>query len=298
MFGEPVKVLVTGGEGQIARALSAQDEPYFEVVSLSRAELDVTDPDSIRQQLDQHMPAFVINCADYNRIDEAIHSPQKAQAVNTAGVENIALACGDLSIPVVHISTDFVFDGHYASGYVEDDEVAPLSVYGESKWQGEEALRRLLPQHLILRVSWVFGAEGDNYLQRALKQARQQTEISAVDDRRGCPTSAGDVARVLFAAMKQLDNGSDCWGTYHYCGAEITSRYSFCEAIVAAASQYEDLAVKEIKAIAGKDLRTEAQRPVSSVLTCKKLLHSFGIRQRPWRSELTAVIKEIYADRV
>jgi dTDP-4-dehydrorhamnose reductase len=290
------RVLVSGADGQIGHALAEllSRQPGLECVALGRRKFDVTKPAQIRQQLERHLPDYVVNCAGFNRVDDAERRPDQALAVNSVGAANLAEACAQLSIPLLHLSSDFVFDGHYASGYSEEDPVSPLGVFGRSKWEGEEAVRRLQPQHLILRVSWVFSARGDNFLLRTLEQARHETIIEAVDDRRGCPTSAEDVARVIVAILRQLTCGIEVWGTYHYGGAEITSRYGFCEAILAAARQYEALAVQELRAVSAVDFPTAAQRPASSVLKCRKLLSTFGIRQRPWRGELQRVIRELY----
>ncbi|MET4000303.1 dTDP-4-dehydrorhamnose reductase [Marinobacterium sp. MBR-109] len=292
------KVLICGADGQIGHALAELllQQQGLECISLGRRKLDVTDPDQIQQQLERHLPDYVINCAGFNRVDDAERQPDQALAVNSVGAANLAAACALLSIPLLHLSSDYVFDGHYASGYAEDDAASPLGVFGRSKWEGEESIRNLHPQHLILRVSWVFSARGDNYLLRTLEQARHEAMIEAVDDRRGCPTSAEDVARVILAILRQLTCGIDVWGTYHYCGAEITSRYGFSEAILAAARQYEELAVQELRAVASADFPAAAQRPASSVLKCRKLLSTFGIRQRPWRSELQRVIREHYGE--
>lgn len=292
------KVLICGADGQIGHALAELllQQQGIECISLGRRKLDVTDANQIQQQLERYLPDYVINCAGFNRVDDAERQPDQAMAVNSAGAANLAAACAQLSIPLLHLSSDYVFDGHYASGYSEDDAVSPLGVFGRSKWEGEESIRNLHPQHLILRVSWVFSARGDNYLLRTLEQARHEAMIEAVDDRRGCPTSAEDVARVILAILRQLTCGIDVWGTYHYCGAEITSRYGFSEAILAAARQYEDLAVQELRAVASADFPAAAQRPASSVLKCRKLLSTFGIRQRPWRSELQRVIREHYGE--
>jgi len=296
MYAEAVKLLVTGAAGQVGSALAAAAgaDSFFEVVALGKDQLDITDAQAVRDCLDQHMPHYVVNCAEYNRVDSAEREAERSYAINSRGVELLALACGEQSIPMLHLSTDYVFDGHYASGYTEDDEAAPLGVYGKSKWQGEELLRQFLPRHIILRTSWVFSAAGDNYVRRTLDQCRGSDTMQAVDDRRGCPTSAADIARVLMAVIKQLESGAEAWGTYHYTGAEITSLYGFTREIMAMAGKYESLRCQELTAVATEDFPYEAQRPISSVLMCRKLLNTFGIRQRPWRNELSAVMRSIY----
>lgn len=292
------KVVILGAAGQVGHALTEllEQAPGLDAVALNRRQLDITDGDAVHRQLEKHLPDYVVNCAGFNRVDAAERQPDQAMAINRDGAEQVARACSELSIPLLHLSSDYVFDGYYASGYSEEDEASPLGIFGRSKWLGEEVVRAALPRHLILRISWVFSTRGENYLLRMLEQARHDTMIEAADDRRGCPTSAEDVARVILAILRQLTCGIDVWGTYHYCGAEITTRYGFSEAILAAARQYEELKVQQLQAVSSANLPAIAQRPASSVLKCRKLLATFGIRQRPWRSELQRVVREIYGD--
>jgi len=299
LFADPVKVLITGADGQAGYAIAhlAKSDPFFAVTALSRKQLDITQPEKVIEQLDACLPDYVINCAGLNSADRAEREPHRAYKLNAEGVKNLAQACGSLSIPIIHLSTDYVFDGHYATGYSENDQTAPLGVYGLSKFQGEEYLRAGWPQHIILRVSWLFSERGDNFMLRLLDEARHQEEICAVDDRRGCPTSAYDLARVVVAILKQISNGADAWGTYHYCGAEVTTRYGFSEAVIAAARQYENLKATHLLPVSTKDYPSEVQRPSTSVLKCQKILNVFGVRQRPWRSELQRLIR-IYYDQV
>lgn len=298
-FADPSRILITGADGQIGRALTAclQQDPDFIAIPRTASQLDITHSEKLAAALAQELPDYVVNCAGFNRVDPAERDPQRAYAVNANAVAQLAELCAELSIPLLHLSSDYIFDGHYASGYSEDDEPAPLGIFGDSKWQGEEHIRRLQPRHIILRVSWIFSEGGSNFLLRTLEQARSETRILAVDDRRGCPTSADDVARVLTAILKQLANGAEAWGTFHYCGAEITTRYGFSEAILAAARQYEELAVSELVPVSSREMPEAAERPASSVLKCSKLLNTYGIRQRPWRVELQRLIRHLY-DRV
>ncbi|WP_299197783.1 dTDP-4-dehydrorhamnose reductase [uncultured Amphritea sp.] len=292
----PAKILITGVDGQIGYFLNqvTQNDPFFSVVAFTDKKLDISSREQVQKQLDEHLPDYVINTTGFNAVDRAEAQTERCYELNRDAVEVLATACGVLSIPLIHLSSDYVFDGHYESGYKEDDQARPLGLYGDSKWQGEEVLRAALPQHVILRVSWVFSTIGDNFMRRALRQARQEEEIVAADDRRGCPTSASDIARVIVAILKQLHNGADNWGTYHYCCAEITTRYGFTEAVLAAAGQYEKLKVEKLVPISSSELGSDAERPASSVLVCTKLLNHFGIRQLPWRSQLVAMIREQY----
>lgn len=293
----PVKILITGADGQSGSAIArvAKVDNFFEVISLNRKQLDITQPDKIMAALDKYLPDYVINCAGLNSTDRAEREPNKAILLNSDAAKYLAIACGDLSIPIIQLSTDYVFDGHYASGYMEQDETRPLGAYGESKLQGELYIQQMMPRHIIIRTSWLFSDCGNNFMLRTLKEARENNLMYGVDDRRGCPTSAFDLARVVLAVIKQLSCGAEAWGVYHYCGAEVTTRYGFCEAVIAAARQYEQLKVDEIKPVAAKDFVTEAERPSTSVLKCNKILNVFGVRQRAWRSELQRLIREYYS---
>jgi len=297
MFGEPIKILVTGAHGQVGQALQelVSEQDCFELIPLAQAQLDITDADAVHQRMSEYLPDYVINTAGFNDVDRAETEQERCQAVNRDGVKNLAQACGELNIPMLHLSSDYVFDGHYASGYTEQDEGAPTGVYGASKWDAEELLRQLLPRHIILRTSWLFSECCTNYVLSTLARALNEQPLLAVDDRRGSPTSALDIARVLLAVIQQLHNGADAWGTYHYSGAEVTSLYGFSEAIVEEARKHDERFQEvALKAVASADFPTVAQRPSSSILVCRKLLHTFGIRQRPWRIELSESIRRVF----
>ncbi len=295
MYGDKIKILVTGSEGQIGRAFCriANKIDQIELVAVTHRNFDVTNLEEVTAKLASELPHYVLNGAGFNQVDAAEAHPHRAFAVNAEGPRCLAQACHDLSIPLIHISSDYIFDGHYESGYKEDDEPAPLGIFGQSKLQGEQHVREAHAKHIILRVSWVFSETGVNYLTKMLDQAREHKTLRAVDDRRGCPTAAHDVARVILAIMEQIEEGAEAWGTYHYSGAEITTRYRFLEAIIAAASQYEELAVRNIVPIPGAQ-EDGVERPTSSVLTCKKILNTFGVRQRPWRVDLQRLVRELY----
>ena len=191
MYGDPIKVLVTGANGQIGRAFvqQAKDEENFDVVAYDHKHLDISDAAVVDARLADELPHYVVNCSGFNSVDSAEANSSLAMSVNADGAGNLAKACAELSIPLLHISTDYIFDGHYDSGYTENDEPAPLGVFGKSKLQGELNIRAQQPRHIILRVSWLFSETGRNYLTRVLEQAREHKVLRAVDDRRGCPTS-------------------------------------------------------------------------------------------------------------
>ena len=297
MFGQPIKILVTGADGQVGQALQelVSEQGSFQLIPLAQSQLDITDAHAVQQKMGEFLPDYLINTAGFNDVDRAETESERCFQVNREGVKNLADACASFNVPMLHLSSDYVFDGHYASGYTEQDEGAPTGVYGASKWEAEELLRQLLPRHIILRTSWLFSECCTNYVLSTLARALNEQPLLAVDDRRGSPTSALDIARVLLAVIQQLHNGAEGWGTYHYSGAEITSLFGFSEAIVEEARKHDERFEQvELKAVASADFPTVAQRPSSSILVCRKLLHTFGIRQRPWRTELSESIRRVF----
>ncbi|NQZ31590.1 MAG: sugar nucleotide-binding protein [Oceanospirillaceae bacterium] len=291
-----IKILVTGPKEQVGMALlsAGEQSDIFEVLGATSNAPDLRDKQVVAKLLEQSNPDFVVNTLGYNSVVVSEKKVDLCYLLNRDFLAVLAEICSEKNIPIIHLSTDHVFDGHYASGYTEDDQTIPLGIFGKSKWQGEEMLRQKLEQHLILRVSWLFSPWGDNFLTRSLQTARTETDMYAADDRSGCPTSAGDIARVVLAIIRQLNENAGAWGTYHYCGAEVTTRFKFLEAIYDRAQHKEELVTKRLHSVPRSQLYANAERPASSVLNCKKLLNDFGIHQRPWRSELAQVIDNLY----
>ena len=190
------RVLVLGRNGQVARALAEVGWP--EGISLScygRDEIDLAEPAGVARAIVRRAPDLVINAAAYTAVDRAESEPEAACAVNRDGAGEAARACADLGVPLSHLSTDYVFDGSKQGPYVEDDAVNPLCVYGASKEAGEQAVRAALPAHLIMRSAWIYAAQGQNFVRTMLRLAHEGAEIRVVDDQRGCPTAAFDIAR-------------------------------------------------------------------------------------------------------
>ncbi|MGB1236569.1 MAG: dTDP-4-dehydrorhamnose reductase [Pseudomonadales bacterium] len=294
---KPIKILVTGPKEQVGKALLARDnsDGVFQVIAAHSSAPNLRDSQAVAEVIEQSNPDFVVNTLGYNSVMVSEQKVDLCYLLNRDFVATLAEVCSEKDIPIIHLSSDHVFDGHYASGYAEDDEVKPLGIFGKSKWQGEQLLRQKWHKSLILRVSWLFSAWGENFLTNSLQQARTCRSITAADDRWGCPTSAADIARVVFAIIRQLNDGAQTWHTYHYCGAEVTTRFKFLEAIYEKAKQHEQLRTQELISVPRSELYADAERPASSVLNCKKLLNDFGIQQRPWRVELNDVMNSIYA---
>ncbi len=284
------KILITGAGGQVASALV--DAPIeLERMALTQAEFDITDLAEIDDVFDREAPALVVNAAAYTQVDRAEHEAELAFAINRDGVADLAHACRARDIPLIHLSTDYIFDGTKQSAYVESDPVAPLGVYGESKAEGEAVLHRLWPKHVILRTSWVFSATGNNFVKTMLRLGRERDELGVVNDQHGCPTSARSIAETLLEISRRLLEGETIeWGTYHYCNGPPTTWYGCAREIFTRAGGFESL---RLEPIATSDYPTPARRPHNSVLDCAKIERSFGIRPADWRDELEIVLSKL-----
>ncbi|MCB1778355.1 MAG: dTDP-4-dehydrorhamnose reductase [Candidatus Competibacteraceae bacterium] len=288
-----MRIIVIGAQGQVGWELTRRALALgHNVLAWDQVELDITDAVAVNQTLDASGADIVINAAAYTAVDKAEQEPERAFAVNRDGPVHLATACARLNIPLLHISTDYVYDGAKTEPYVETDPTTPMSVYGASKLAGDEAVCRLWSRHLILRVSWVFGVHGHNFVKTILRLAREREELRVVADQRGCPTFAGDIADALLELSGRIAeiDARDAWGTYHYCGAPATTWHGFASAIVEMARQQEPLPVKTVTAITTVDYPTPAARPVNSVLDCTKLTTQFDMRPRPWQEGLQQVL--------
>ncbi|KAB2927250.1 MAG: dTDP-4-dehydrorhamnose reductase [Candidatus Contendobacter sp.] len=288
-----MRIIVIGAQGQVGWELTRRAVALgHDVLAWDLAELDITDAAAVDRELAASGGDVAINAAAYTAVDRAEQEPALAFAVNRDGPAHLAAACARSNIPLLHISTDYVYDGAKIDPYVEDDPTTPLGVYGESKLAGDEAVGRLLPRHLILRVSWVFGIHGHNFVKTILRLAREREELRVVADQYGCPTFAGDIADTLLdlaGRIAEID-ARDAWGVYHYCGEPVTTWHGFASAIVELARARESLPVKTVTTITTTDYPTPAARPVNSVLDCTKLAARFGIRPRPWQAGLEALL--------
>ncbi|HHW76836.1 MAG TPA: dTDP-4-dehydrorhamnose reductase [Xanthomonadaceae bacterium] len=293
-----MRLAIIGARGQVGWELSRR-APMFghEALAWDVAELDITDAAAVDRQLAASGADAVVNAAAYTAVDRAEQEPALAFAVNRDGPAHLAAACARLNIPLLHISTDYVFDGTKTAPYTEDDPAAPLGVYGQSKWEGDEAVRRLLPRHLILRVSWVFGVQGHNFVRTILRLAREREELRVVADQQGCPTYAGDIADALLELAGRVGeiDANRAWGVYHYCGEPPITWHGFASAIVEMARAREPLPVRTVTPITTADYPTPAARPANSVLDCSRLSARFGIRPCSWQEGLAAMLFALYA---
>ena len=283
-------ILVTGATGQVGSALTRLAAGRNLVV-LDRSGLDLAHPETIVAALARCQPVLVINAAAYTAVDRAEAEPELAQSVNASGVAALAQACAERSIPCFHLSTDYVFDGSGEQPWAESDTPAPLGVYGASKLAGEQALTAILPQHLILRVSWVFGQQGHNFVRTMLRLAAERDELRVVADQWGTPTSAESIARTLLTLADRALAAPDTfpWGLYHYASQHETSWHGFAEVIVQDAYEHGLLSrIPPVRPISTADFPTPARRPANSRLDCRHFCATFGLPQPDWRADLQA----------
>jgi len=284
-------VLVIGSTGQLACSLARQGTAArYAVVCRGRPDCDVTDLAALRRLFEEISPAAVINAAAYTAVDNAESDPATAFAVNANGPGHLAALCAEHDIALVHISTDYVFDGTGRRAYLETDSIAPLGVYGASKAAGEAAIRRTWARHLIFRTAWLYGADGHNFLKTMLRLGSERDELSVVDDQRGTPTSADDAAGAILAALDRMlaaPADDPLWGTYHLTNGGSTTWCGFAREIfrLAAASGRRTPKVTPIPTAA---YPTPARRPAYSVLDTSKVRNAFGIELPPWQASLAA----------
>lgn len=285
-------ILVVGRYGQVAQALDARGFDGVRHVALGRDEIDLTDPGSVERAFAAHNPGLVVNAAAYTAVDKAESERDLAFAVNSDGAAILAGLCAQARIPLIHISTDYVFNGAKSAPYVEDDPTAPLNVYGASKAEGEAAIRGLLREHVILRTSWVCSSTGSNFVKTMLRLAESRDELRVVDDQRGAPTFAADIADAIGVISARLLDGDGAYGTYHLAGSGETTWCGFAREIFA---QSAALGMKfpNVIAIPTSDYPTPAQRPLNSRLDCQKIKGAYGIALPDWKISLSRCLNEL-----
>jgi dTDP-4-dehydrorhamnose reductase len=289
-----MKLLVLGAGGQVGRELCRRQWPAgYRLAGFDRADVDITREGSIAAAMQRERPDLVINAAAYTAVDRAESEPDAAWAANCTGAGYLAAACREAAIPLVHISTDYVFDGEKAGPYREDDPVNPLGVYGRSKEAGDRALREALAEHVILRTAWVYSAHGHNFVKTMLRLAAERPVLRVVADQTGSPTSAADIAAAIAYVVQRAAAGQGRWGTYHFTGAGAVTWHGFAETIFDLAEPWRGPAPR-VEAITTADYPTPARRPANSVLDCSRIGEAFGITPRPWREALAEVIQELY----
>jgi dTDP-4-dehydrorhamnose reductase len=296
MAAQTPTILLTGANGQVGWEVQRRAQhAKIKLQAFGSSELNITDASAVSAAVKELQPGAVINAAAYTAVDKAEAERELAFAVNRDGATNLADACQQMNIPLLHISTDYVYDGNKPEPYTEQDPPHPMGVYGESKWEGDQAVANRLEQHLILRVSWVFGSHGHNFVKTMLRLGKERTELRVVADQHGCPTPAADIADTLVLLAQRVTSGQPTtWGTYHYAGQPPTTWHGFALSILDQATSLGliDHPV-QVHPITTAEYPTPAKRPANSVLNCEKLTNTFGISPHPWKDGLRTMLEEI-----
>ena len=276
-------VLVTGASGQLGQALQYIAHNYQGVTFYfaSSGEADITDKQALEQVFENVKPDFCINAAAYTAVDKAESEPEKAFAVNVTGAKNLAETCRDFETELIHISTDFVFNGEKENPYTEDDLTNPIGVYGKTKREGEQEIESILPQHYIIRTSWLYSQFGVNFMKTMLRLASERPSLGVVSDQQGTPTNAVDLARAI---MQIILSGKKAYGIYHYSNEGETSWYGFAKKIF----EINGVSI-EVNPIPASAYPTPAERPKYSVLDKSKIKKTFDIAIKNWEA---AILKQ------
>ncbi|OGT43033.1 MAG: dTDP-4-dehydrorhamnose reductase [Gammaproteobacteria bacterium RIFCSPHIGHO2_12_FULL_40_19] len=290
-----MNLLIIGKNGQIGLSLIAESEAnQIDYSAVGRAELDITQHSAVNAFFAQHHRFdFVINAAAFTNVDAAEKEIDSARAANALAVRYLAEACKQYDIPLIHISTDYIFDGEKNTGYNEEDTPNPKNVYGQTKLEGENHLKAIWKKHIILRVSWVFSEFGKNFVKTIVNLTDKKDVFSVVGDQLGSPTSAHSVANVIIIICKYLfENGEqeNYWGVYHYADFPVTNWHQFATHIVRTKKTKKNTTVLCIES---KEYPTAAQRPKNSILNLQKIKTVFDIDQRLWTSEVEKIIHKI-----
>lgn len=287
-------ILITGGSGQVGQALLAADWPESMTLHApTSTELDLADPASIRRVFQQAPFAAVINAGAYTGVEQAESQVADAFAVNSLGPAVLADLTRQAGAPLIHVSTDYVFDGAKAAAYLEDDPPSPLNVYGASKLAGELAVLSGNPRSVVLRTSWVIGAHGRNFLRTMLRLAAERSVISVVEDQRGRPTAARDLASALrVVALRMIGDANAPAGVYHFANAGEASWADLAREVMAQSASHGGPST-QIEPVPSSCYPTAARRPANACLSTEKLSRDYGLSPRPWQAAVAEIVAEL-----
>lgn len=290
-----MNILVIGASGQLARSLVEEDSDNVVISSVGRPEIDLTKPETLKDVFSQKKPDIVVNASAYTAVDKAENEQEIAFMINATGVGHLASLCEQYLIPLIHVSTDYVYDGTKQTPYLESDPLAPLGIYGASKLKGEQKVAACCARHIILRTAWVYSPFGNNFVKTMLRLAENHKEISVVGDQIGSPTYAPHLARAIIKIAKQVVNegkNSNFWGIYHASGSGEASWYEFANEIFKNSATYSAQA-PTVKQITTSEYPTPAKRPANSRLDCTKLQKIFNIKLPDWREGTNECVKRL-----
>lgn len=291
-----MRIVVTGREGQVVSCLSeaASANPDITLIRLGRPDLDLAEPDTIGPAIKAAAPDFVVSAAAYTAVDQAEDEPELAFRINADAAGAVAAAAAELGVPVLHLSTDYVFSGDLDRPYAETDPTGPTGVYGASKLAGEKAVAAANARHLIFRTAWVYSVYGKNFLKTMLRLAETRDEISVVSDQWGNPTSAHDIAQAILqaAAVIQANPQFASWGVYHLAGSGETNWSGFAARIFEASAEIGTPAAAVVP-ISSSEFPSKAKRPANSRLNCRRLGDVFGWTAPDWKDSSRLVVERL-----
>ena len=292
-----MKILLTGKDGQVGFALHKKLVSLGEVIATDRNELNLENPDAIRTFIEKIKPDIIINAAAYTDVDKAEIEIELAHKVNAEAPKVLAEKASQLNIPIIHFSTDYVFDGLKKEHYLETDQANPQSVYGKTKWEGEEAVRQH-KKHIILRTSWVFSIQGQNFLKTILKFSQEKSSLNVVSDQISTPTSSQVLADVTYNIVKTISNNHNFkdFGTYHVTSMGDTDWFQYACFIVDEAvglGLKTTMTSKDIKPITSDLYPTLAKRPMNSRLDTTKIKKTFMLELPQWEEEVKRILKAL-----
>ncbi|MGE0226174.1 MAG: dTDP-4-dehydrorhamnose reductase [Acetobacteraceae bacterium] len=291
-------ILVTGGSGQLAMAL--QDAARVPLLRVGRPAFDFDRPETIAASFRAANPWLVVNAAAHTAVDAAETDQDAAYRANCDGPADLAHLCAAAGIPLIHVSTDYVFDGTKPAPYVETDKVGPQGVYGASKLAGEQAILASGADAIILRTAWVYSHTGKNFVRTMLNVGRTRDRLTVVADQIGCPTAAADLAETILAIADRLAEGGwkpEYRGVFHAAGSGETTWHGLARAVFDAAERH-GLRAPQVDPICTEDWPTPAKRPANSRLDCARLHTVFGLRLPPWQESVRRTVDRIFADQL
>ncbi len=292
-----MRILVTGKEGQVDTSLQALGEKLgLEIIRIGLPEIDLSQPETLEAPVREARPEVIISSAAYTAVDKAETEAGLAQRINGDAPGTLARLAAELDIPILHLSTDYVFAGDKDGAYVETDTPAPASVYGKTKLSGEDQIRAATDNHVILRTAWVYSPYGNNFVKTMLRLGETRDELNVVADQYGCPTYAPEIARALLAVAQQvaLDRDPTLRGTFHLTGQGETNWAEFAEAIFTGAEARGRKRVR-VQSIPSSQYPTPAKRPSNSRLNGDKLDDTYGLRLDPWQDSLDVCLSQLIA---
>ena len=289
-----MKILVLGRTGQLGKCLNDQLlNTYHEVIFTSRQEIDIADFTATKNQIIDIAPDVVINATAYTAVDKAEEDQQTADLINHQAVKNIANTCGLIGCWLIHVSTDYIFDGASDVPYKENDQTNPQGIYGETKLKGEWAIRSSYCKHIIIRTAWVFSEHGNNFLKTMLRLGSERTELSIVSDQIGCPTYAQDIAKAIVTIMPELNSQEGLTGIYNYCGDTACSWFEFAEEIFKHSASLGVFTIPALESVTTDKYPTLAKRPKFSVLNNSYIYEKFGIFPSDWKLGIASSLKKL-----